>query len=146
MIFLKGQLFVLFFLLKFVYSRATSPILQSIVSRSVLENEFNCLFWIKSKSELYDILDENRNVQIINLKSEATSEMAAASLKTLHVRHEQTMILVDEPDKISRLSYLASNLRQILILVDDKKPPLLALSMINAPLVWMQSSEDGVRH
>ncbi len=140
----KGQHIVLFFLLNIAYSCARSPLLQSIVTRLVPGENYNSLFWIKNKNQISDILDEE-DVQLINLDAEVTSKMATVSLKALHVRHEKTLIFVDEPAKISDMFFLASNQRHVLVFVHSQKPPQKVLYTINAPLVWVQNLEDGVR-
>ncbi len=141
--FLQRQVFISFIILTYdvLCSQARNLVVQSILNRLVPGGQYNCLIW--AELEASDILETD--VQSVNLDSDATSEAAAASLKTLQVRHQQTLVFVDKLTKIASLFSVTSNQRHVLVFVDTGKTALIDLQMLNAPLVHVQSLQSGVR-
>ncbi len=117
--------------------------IEKLLTRVVMKKQWNFLMWFDNIKETNE-WQISANAQTVIFNNDAPFEEVTLGLKSLHVKHLQTAIVVDDRANLTRLVRVTINLRHIIVFIGSEEPPMNILSMAKSPVVWMQNQPDEV--
>ncbi len=108
-----------------------------------MNKQLNYLMWldkIKETNEWFIM----PSAQTVLFNNDAPFGEVTLGLKSLHVKHLQTAIVVGDRANLARLVRVTINLQHIIVFIGSEESPVSILSMAKSPVVWVQNHPDGV--